>query len=89
MIFSLDGQISHMRLNMMQKAMEQISLVNLIFRLFNKPLKIIRNTAQFCDDFVKPDLIYANQCGESIANDHDDFIIVAMENNQRYQCSKQ
>lgn len=50
---------------------------------------LIRNTAQYRDDKKNDNMVYTDQCRNTIRTSHDDFIVIAIDNNQRGQQRKQ
>ena len=44
---------------------------------------MMRNTAQFRDDVSADTQAYADKCRDTICDGHDDFIVMAMDNNGR------
>ena len=50
---------------------------------------LIRNTAQYRDDQKNGKMVYTDQCRNTIRTSHEDFIVIAMDNNQRGQRRKQ
>ena len=50
---------------------------------------LIRNTSQYRDNKKDNKLVYTDRCRSMIAVSDDNFIIIAMDNNQRSQGKKQ